>query len=147
MNLTPIQKRNLTYGAVALAVIVGGYYMFFKKEDDGGSDEDPTGNSGSTPVNLEFNAANAATALYNAMKNTGTDEDKIFAVLKNVNQTQFGQIVKAFGRRSYNPILGNQINQFPLITTLPLFSLIYWLKSELSKASYETLRLKYPNYL
>ena len=148
-TMTPNQK-NIAYVAGGLVVALIGYNMFLKS-DNGGSAEDPTGNGGitnpgsGTGNGASFNAVNVANALYDAMKTTGTNESKILTVLQNVNQPRFGEVVKAFGKKSYNDTFGNQINYgiFPL----PMHDLPYWLESELSEEEYNILFMKYPNYL
>lgn len=147
--MTAKEKKQLTYlGGIAVAGTIA-YYLFFNK-DTGGSQLDPTGN-GNLPnaggaTTAVFDATRVAKALYDAMKETGTEETDILAILKNVNQIQFGQVVTKFGRKSYNSVTGNQYTFTPW-GTLPLVGLKDWLKSELSASDYNILRLKYPNFL
>lgn len=141
--------KNLKYGLIATALIGTGY-LIFSGGDSGGSTEDPTGNgdildAGSGPATT-FNAENVAAGLYEAMRYSGTKRERVFSILTPVTQTQFGQVAAKFGRRSYNRTLGNQINPFPPIP-LELVDLQGWLYEELSDDDYETLRMKYPNYL
>lgn len=95
-------------------------------------------------VNLvpAFSASQKVALLYDAMNRyNGTDETLIFETLTSVTQAQFGQIVKAFGLKNYNRILGyNTIGG----TKLPLKT---WLKEELNDADYNLLRKKFPLYL
>ncbi|RUT67730.1 hypothetical protein D0817_24825 [Flavobacterium cupreum] len=95
-------------------------------------------------VNLvpAFSAPQKVALLYDAMNRyNGTDETLIFETLTSVSQAQFGQIVKAFGLKNYNRILGyNTIGG----TKLPLKT---WLKEELNDADYNLLRKKFPLYL
>lgn len=148
--MTPQQKQYAIYGGVALAVGIAAYLIFKPTSTTAGSygSNDPTGNGGIlNPGGSVFNAANIADKLYNAMKSIGTDEDLIFNSLQGVSQTQFGQVIQAFGKKSYNSTYGNQINYSPWAGNLPLEPLQVWLKSELSDQSYETLRQKYSYYL
>lgn len=141
--MTEKEKGYVKIGAVALGAIVL-FKLVMPKTDNSGGAEDPTGN-GSTPVGTpggSFNATTIAEKLYDAMKTTGTDEDKILNTLMYVNATQFAQVVKKFANRSYNKTMGNQINYIPF-TTLPLYPLQVWLENELSSEQYNILALKY----
>jgi hypothetical protein len=88
-----------------------------------------------------------ANALYDAMKETGTDEQEVQSILKYVTPTQFKQVRTAFGTKQYNKTLGNQYNPTAWFDELPFVNLPGWLKSELSTQEYAILRLKYPNDL
>ncbi|WP_035677916.1 hypothetical protein [Flavobacterium limnosediminis] len=149
--MTPIQKQYALYGGIALAVGIAAWFIFKPTSTTtSGSygSNDPTGNGGVlNPGTVVFNAKNIAEKLYNAMKDSGTDEDLIFNSLQGLSLTQFAQVIQAFGKRSYNSLYGNQINWNPLFGSLPLEPLQVWLKSELSAKSYETLRLRYSYYL
>ncbi|WP_130736736.1 hypothetical protein [Flavobacterium sp. J27] len=145
MKLTNQQiKYAKRIGGISLAGFL--LYLFFKpkKQDTGGLVTDPTNNNdtwgNNNNTNTYFDPQKVAENLYLAMKDLGTDEDLIFSSLKNVNQSQFSQVVEAFGVRNYNPFSGNTLSfvKHPLSV---------WLKSELSDSEYNTLKLKYPNYL
>ncbi|WDO13056.1 hypothetical protein MH928_17255 [Flavobacterium sp. WW92] len=142
--MTQTQKNYLIYGGGALVLIVAAYYAF--KPKDGGSDTDPTGNGNTVPDTGKFDPFVTATTLWKAMYQSGTNENMIFAALKNVSQAQFAQVIQKFGQLKYNPTLGNQVNLNPF-SDLDRYDLQFWLENELSESSYETLRLKYPNYL
>lgn len=145
--MTPEEKKTAMYIGGAVLVLGLGYVFFIKKDDTSGAYLDPTGNGTVTnPATSSFNAKNIADNLLLAMREGGTDEDVIISELKNVSQTQFALIVKAFGRQQYNATLGNQYNVIPF-TQLPFVDLKGWLKSELSLQEYTNLRRKYPNYL
>jgi hypothetical protein len=146
--MTPQQNKQIQYGGIALVALGLGYYFFFyNKDNSGGAYNDPTGNGTiNNPGTSNFSAKNIADTLLEAMAKSGTDEDAIIAILKNVNQDQFGLVVKAFQFVQYNDVLGNQINFNPF-TQLPYRDLKFWLKSELSTKEYGILRLKYPKYL
>lgn len=156
MQLTYNQKK---YGLITLgvaAVGTAGYFILRKKPNgQTGANLDPTGNG--TVINpapvYTFDAQKVATELYDAMKLSGyasfinpNERAQIFKALEKVNQTQFGQVVQKFGKRSYNKTFGSQINYNPF-TSLPLEPLAVWLKTELQFDDYSLLKLKYPNYL
>jgi hypothetical protein len=146
--MTPQQSTQLQYGGIALVALgIGYYFLFYNPDKNGGSANDPTGNGTvSNPGTNNFSAKNIADTLLEAMASTGTDEDAIISILKNVNQDQFGFVVKAFQFVQYNSVMGNQINYNPF-SQLPYKNLPFWLKSELSTKEYGILRLKYPKYL
>ena len=146
MKLTPENKKYLQIGAGVLAAIVL-YKIIVPKTDSTGSNYDPTGNgTGGTAINPNFNAQTVATALLNAMKETGTKEQEIFAALTNVSQAQFAQVIAAFKKQPYNPTTGNQY--MPIWqSNLTDYNLQFWLKEELSTSDYAKLRQKYPQYL
>lgn len=138
------QKKIIV--VTASVVILGlGVYFLTKTNKNGSSilggnkkyiDE---GDVNLVPV---FSASQKVALLYDAMNRyNGTDETLIFETLTSVTQAQFGQIVKAFGLKNYNRILGyNTIGG----TKLPLKT---WLKEELNDADYNLLRKKFPLYL
>jgi hypothetical protein len=142
--MTPQQKKYAIYGTVAVVAIAATIYLL--KRDRGGSSLDPTGNGNVIPDNGTFDPLTVANSLWKAMKDTGTDENKIFATLKNVTQDQFALVIQKFGMLKYNPLTGSQLNLNPF-SELKRYSLPEWLEYELSESSYETLRLKYPKYL
>jgi hypothetical protein len=148
MNLSETDKKQ---AKILAGVVAGGlllYFVFRTKPDSagGGQYQDPTGNSGYNPGSTAFNAKNVATVLYDAMKDNGTDEEVIIEALKTVNQSQFAQVIAAFGKLNYNTITGNQYNFNPF-EVLPKLGLKVWLKEELSAKEYAILKLKYPNQL
>jgi len=144
--MTDKDKKWLVIGGGVIAAIVI-ISLVKGKTDTSGAASDPTGN-GSAPATTPFSAAYVSDTLLEAMRYGGTDEDAIINALKNVSPAQFNLVIKDFGKQSYNSIMGNQINYFPL-SPLPLEPLKVWLKSELSTSTYNTLRLKYQslNYL
>ena len=145
--MTPKDKKTAMYVGGTVVLLTLAYYVYTKNNDSSGAYLDPTGNGTVTnPTTSNFNAKNIADNLLNAMRENGTDEDVIISELKNVSQTQFALIVKAFGRQQYNETTGNQYNFIPF-TQLPFVDLKGWLKSELSLQEYTNLRRKYPNYL
>lgn len=139
-------KNTLKYVGIAAAALFTFYVVFGKKMENGNGGEDPTGNNGYTPTSPPFNATKTALALYDAMSEIGTKDAAILEILKFVNQKQFADVVKYFGRRAYNSVLGNNINFNPF-GGLPLVDLKGWFKSELNEQDYEILRKKYPNSL
>jgi hypothetical protein len=150
MEMTPQNKQYLLYAGVAIA-LVGGYYMFFSTpapEVGGGIGTDPTGNgiANAGSAGYVFNAYTVANDLYDAMKDSGTDEQFIIDTLTHVNANQFAQVFQAFGSLAYNSTLGNQYQLNPF-SPLPKVNLKGWLYSELSTENYRILKLKYPNNL
>lgn len=144
MNPKDIETLKTVGAVVAGLGLI--YLIVSKKNDNSGSAQDPTGNGSYTPTVPVFNAQNVATALFEAMKDIGTEEEVILEVLKYVNQAQFAQVVTAFGNRYYNTVTGNQYTLNPF-GTLPKLPLKTWLKEELSAQDYAVLRSKYPNSL
>lgn len=144
MKLTDKEKKAGIIIGVVGAVIIG-YFAFRKKPDGSTGFNDPTGNNtGSTGGTLTtFNAKTIADNLYTYMDQFGTKEDEIIAELTNVTQTQFGQVISAFGLRNYNSWTGADDWGGSKL------GLVGWLKAELGVTSeeYKTLKLKYPNYL
>ena len=148
MKFSEKEQKNILYGGAALIAAAIVYKAVLP--DGTSANEDPTGNGnvqniGSGPSSVTFDAKKVANKLLEAMRYTGTDEATILAVLKSVNQTQFGQVMYQFGKHSYNPVTGNQYT-IPFVS-LTLYPLDFWLKSELDDKEYNILRLKYPNYL
>lgn len=147
--MTPNQ---LKYTKIGIAVVIGGFiiYKMIPASDSTGGATDPTGNgtlpAGSNPA-FTFNAQKVANDLYDAMKTANFSHGDIIPILQRVSQTQFGQVVTAFGKRKYNSITGNTYTDIFGIYDLPAVDLKGWLKSELSTSDYNFLKLKYPNYL
>lgn len=137
--MTPNQKK-IAIGAGAGIILL---LLLSKGNDNSGAQTDPTGNGDVTnPDNTvqAFNSKTIADGLYDAMAGFGTDEEEIMNLLRTVTQTQFGKVVTSFGKRKYNTYTGS--------TELgSLQPLKVWLKEELATNEYNTLRLKYPNYL
>lgn len=154
--MTPAQLKNLKYGIGGLAVVG---LIYFATKDNGNSNlsvEDPTGNGDVTnPGNsTSFNAVKVANELYDEMKGigfasvisgNGDERDNIFSILKNVNQTQFGQVVSAFGKKGYNTTFGG--TYFAFWETAEYHTLPKILKTELLASDYASLKAKYPKYL
>ena len=154
--MTPAQLKNLKYGIGGLAVIG---LIYFVTKDNGNSSlsaEDPTSNGEVTnPGNtISFNAVKVANELWDEMNGigfasiisgNGDERDNIFSILKNVNQTQFGQVVTAFGKKGYNTTFGG--TYFGFWETIEYHSLQKILKTELLASDYASLRAKYAKYL
>ena len=141
--MTPEQTKNLKIGAGVVAGLGLLYFLVVKKNDNSGGSQDPTGNGGYIPSIPSFSAQKVATALYEDMKDMGTEEEAILEVLKYVNATQFSQVVNSFGNLNYNLTTGDQRNYNPL-SPLTKHGLKVWLKNELSAQEYAILRTKYP---
>lgn len=144
--MTPEEQKKYTYIGAGLLALIGGYFLFFNKKDGSSGVIDPTGNNGNAGGSTNvFNAYNVATALYDAMKNIGTDEETVVTVLKTVSQVQFGEVFSAFGKLPYNITTGNQL--FAVWQTVTKYDLKKWMYEELSTTEYNNLRRKYPNFL
>lgn len=140
-------KKPLVIGLVAVCAYVIARKTFFKQEDPTGYVPGGTyspGQSGYPSTQIQFDAAKVANQLYLAMKDMGTDESSIMSALRNVNESQFAQVIQAFGSKPYNTYLGNQ-QSFGF--GLDSYELPFWLENELSTSEYNTLKLKYPNLL
>ena len=133
------KQQNIALGVSVLGII--GYFAFFHGTTTGNG-VDPTGN-GTGNDNSNFNAFRVATDLYDAMKESGTDEDAIVGILTNVSPAQFDLVFKAFGSLAYNPNLGNQWG----IWALDKYDLKGWLKNELSETEYQNQKRKFSNKL
>lgn len=100
-------------------------------------------------INPDFNAKQIATDIHEIMRKVNwTNGDKnqiILTAFTGLSQTQFAQVVKAFGLRAYNTITGNdyQIIGF----SLKKYPLKFWLKEEMSTADYLLLKDKFKKYL
>ena len=143
MKLTQNQKKIAIVGGVLALVTVG--YLLLKKKPDGSTGyNDPTGNNDTGGGTIStFNATTSANNLKALMDMFGTKETEIVSELTNVTQTQFAQVIGAFGLKNYNSWTGgDDWGGSPL-------GLVGWLKEELGVTSeeYRTLKLKYPNYL
>lgn len=134
--------NSLKIGIGITAALVVGLLLIKKSDNGNGYGYDPTGNNTQGNNSSAFNAKDAAEKLYNAMREMGTDEKAIMQVFQTVSVQNFTKVYNAFGKRSYNDQMGNQYNFSPFYD-LPLHNLSYWLKSELSGSSFETLRIKY----
>ena len=141
--MSPEQTKNLKIGAGVVVGLGLLYFLVIKKNDNSGGSQDPTGNGGYIPSIPAFSAQKIATALYETMKDVGTEEEAILEVLKYVNASQFAQVVNAFGKLNYNPTTGDQRNYNPF-DVLTKYGLKFWLKNELSVQEYSILRTKYP---
>jgi hypothetical protein len=145
--MTPIEeKKYLKIGGIVAGSLLVLYLLFKKPAENGGTFDDPTGNNGNgsgsgnnAPV---FNAKSTAENLFLLMDIYGTKEDEIVAELTNVTQSQFAQVVTAFGKKPYFLFGSNDWFGTPQ-------GLKYWLQEELGVTSsyYRTLKLKYPLYL
>jgi hypothetical protein len=144
--MSPEETKNLKIGAGVVVGLGLLYFLVVKKNDNSGGTQDPTGNGGYIPSIPVFSAQKTATALYETMKDMGTEEEAILEILKYINQTQFGQVVNAFGMLNYNPVTGDQRNYNPF-ASLTKYGLKFWLNNELSPQEYSILRTKYPYYL
>lgn len=140
MEISDKNKPKIIIGVIGAGILA---WLIFRNSPDNGSSygDDPTGNNpGGSSV--PFDAKLAAEKLYNAMRETGTDEKAIMQVFQTVSLSNFSKVYHAFGKRAYNTQLGNQYNFNPFFD-LPRHTLSTWLEEELSKSSFQTLRTKY----
>lgn len=144
--MTPEQTKNLKIGTGVVAGLGLLYLLFGNGKESSGATTDPTGNGSYTPGTTVFNAKSVSLSLYDAMKESGTEEEAILEALKTVNQSQFAQVSAAFGNRYYNTLTGNQYSLNPF-SGLPKLPLKTWLNEELSVKDYAILRNKYPYIL
>lgn len=143
MQWTPRNKQIATAVGIGVGLVV--LYLVFKPgSDNSGLIEDPTGNN-PDPLDPDqsggFEPSLAAERLFDAMNRLGTDEDAIMGVFQTVSVANAKKVWAAFGKRPYNDNLGNDF--VGPWGTLTKRDLTYWLKSELSAGSLETIRIKY----
>ena len=143
MTMTPEETKYLKIGAGVVGGLLLLKLILGSKTE---STPDPTGNGNYNPTQIVFSPRSVADGLYQAMKDTGTDEEAILEILKTVTQAQFAQVVTAFGSKYYNATTGNQYNFNPF-SSLPKVNLKGWLVEELSLKDYTILRNKYPYHL
>lgn len=77
-----------------------------------------------------------------------TNGDKnqiILTAFTGLSQSQFAQVVKAFGLRNYNTVTGSDSTPFGLFQTKQ--PLKVWLKEEMSTSDYLLLKDKFKKYL
>lgn len=139
--MTEQNAKYWKYGIGAAAVL--GLIYVATRPNQGGSETDPT--SGNNDPN--FDAYGVAMDLVDTMATTGTDEEDILDILKFITPAQFNLVFQKFGKRQYNPTLGNQINPLAWFTELDYYDLKFWLKNELSASEYNVLKAKYPQKL
>ena len=141
-------------GGILAAII--GYNMFFGTTPNAASSStvDPTGNGSVTNPGGTFDAKKIADAIWEEVKTfgnasvisgNGDEKDNIFSLLIKVNDSQFTQVVKAFGNKPYNPTWSD--NYFGLFSDPEYHTLPFILKNELASADYKLLQNKYPSSL
>ena len=103
------------------------------------------GNSSTDTSNVDVNTSNLtissndalliAEGMYSAMNRIGTDEQSLFDLVTPLNKDDLLLVIKTFGMRRYEPLLG---------TTAFLLgqdqNLIGWLKGELGGSSYTKMK-------
>lgn len=154
MKTSKYMPLYLLGGAAVGGVVL--WLIFRKKEENTYSDNSPHGRdyvkkiAGNTPApyltELERFAADRtlvsrlAQDLHDAMKYNGTDEEKIFKTLENLDENQFKIVYDRFGLRAdttwFMPVKGGK-----------KANLQEWLQAELSESLYNQLKEKYPKYL
>lgn len=92
-------------------------------------------------------ANNYANQLFNAMRNSGTDENTIYSVLQKLQKKEdFLKVYNAFGKKSYGKFLDNGEPNL-LNSTIGFFGgydnidLIEWLRKEVGILNYPTYSL------
>ncbi|WP_395043165.1 hypothetical protein [Flavobacterium sp.] len=97
----------------------------------------------------DFDAKQIANDIHEVMRvvnwTNGNKNQIILTALTGLSVSQFAQIVKAFGTRSYNTVTGNDYTPFGMFLTKQ--PLKVWLKSEMSTADYLLLKDKFKKYL
>ncbi|HMI08736.1 MAG TPA: hypothetical protein VK528_14390 [Flavobacterium sp.] len=138
MDISKNQKIALGVSAAGLMV----WLLFFRNTVSGDGIDPTIGGAGNSTNG--FDAHKIAVDLYMAMKDSGTDEDAVVAILTPVTPAQFDLVVPAFGKLKYNPVTGNQ---YSFWGTLDPYDLKGWLYEEISSSMYANLRRKYPKQL
>jgi hypothetical protein len=87
-----------------------------------------TGGTGTGPAEMVFDPQPIATALYEAMEPSGTDEDAIFRILQPLTGEQLLKVIAAFGSKQHPSWFVGSKN------------LIGWLKAELTSIDQEAVR-------
>lgn len=147
-------KKPLLYVGGAVVLVVLGYAIVSRTKK--GIDSIFTDKSkGETPfeeaevddtkTTISNSLANTyANQLYSAMKNSGTNEDMIYAIFKKIEKKDdFRKVYNAYGRRSY---VGKLVGGSPTALDKWLgnyddFDLIEWLNEEVGYSNYPTYSL------
>jgi hypothetical protein len=147
-------KKPLLYVGGAVVLVVLGYAIVSRTKK--GIDNIFTDKSkGETPfeeaevddtkTTISNSLANTyANQLYSAMKNSGTNEDMIYAIFKKIEKKDdFRKVYNAYGRRSY---VGKLVGGSPTALDKWLgnyddFDLIEWLNEEVGYSNYPTYSL------
>jgi hypothetical protein len=147
-------KKPLLYVGGAVVLVVLGYAIVSRTKK--GIDKIFTDKSkGETPfeeaevddtkTTISNSLANTyANQLYSAMKNSGTNEDMIYAIFKKIEKKDdFRKVYNAYGRRSY---VGKLVGGSPTALDKWLgnyddFDLIEWLNEEVGYSNYPTYSL------
>lgn len=128
--------------AIATGLLVGGYAayqkVFHKEKPQADFDQDEP----EAIIDL-VTARTKAEQLFNAMRNPGTDEAKIFDTLSGLSYNDFIMVSNEFGMRYYDNTLGTDGGWF----FNDKFSLHEWLLKELSNSELEELEKVMPGVL
>lgn len=151
--MQPQTAKYLKYGLIGLAT-VGLVYAVTKVavNPGNGSTEDPTGNGLVTNpgFSVPFNARKVAADLWEQVKPTGfaswisgngDERENIFNILKRVSDSQFKQVVTAFGKKPYNATFGG--TYFAFWEDVTYYGLAFILKKELEAEDYNILKQKF----
>lgn len=141
-----IKTNALLLGGIIIIVVVSLEHLknilvdLFKGSTEG--IYKPQSESGATLTDLE--AKSIAEGLYNAMGSFGTDEEKIYKLLKGISSANFSKVYNQFGQRLYWHELGVWTNDsvFSNDHSIDLFG---WLNSELTSDEMSYLRLLAPD--
>ncbi len=79
--------------------------------------------------------------LHDAMKNAGTDFDKILSVMSNLDEVQMKIVYDRFGKRAYY----NRIGGYIKTSNGKMLNLKEWFKEELDEGQYKQVKDRYPN--
>lgn len=82
-----------------------------------------------------------AQQLHNAMKEEGTNFNKILEIMSNLDETQMKIVSDRFGKRAYYNRLFGKIKT----SNGKMLTLKEWFKEELDKSEYQQVKDRYPN--
>ncbi|CAA0190314.1 conserved hypothetical protein [Tenacibaculum maritimum] len=129
-------KKNPLYILLGILIIPILMYLLFKWVKGSfskGVVYSELDTDGATITDLQ--AKSIAEGLYEAMYTYGTDEDRIYELLRGISPPDFSKIYNAFGIRPYNEFFGSwEISLFGLD-----FDLLQWLSSELNDSELRKL--------
>jgi hypothetical protein len=136
MNFTRnFKKRHLSKNILFITIIVFFIYKIWDKILSflGGTPLNRLNTLGATFSNAK--AQESSEALYVAMHTYGTDEEKIYFILKDISSSNFNKIYNHFGKKLYQQESG--IDGVPFIDTK--LDLMGWLHSELNQSELDHL--------
>lgn len=144
--------ENTTYIPKIVAGLGLGFLLYVivsntnPKAQNSGSNGQYIDEGDSNPINEALSIANTLHEAMRGINYSDTDKNEvILTTLSTLNNIQFAQVIKAFGFRGYNTILGNDSSVIGY--TLTKYPLKAWLKYELKQSIYNQLKNKFPKYL